>query len=307
MRSFSVREAETMMQALETFRQHLIETNSSAGIVLQNGKPILEHGDVQQPTYLASVGKVIVAMAVFRAIHDQCLNLDDPVHRYFPEWNQGRKKRITVRHLLGHVSGLQTVAFTPAELAPAPDHLQLSLCAELEHDPGTVFTYNNKGYVILAALLERATRAPFEHSLRERLWIKNQFNCLRDSAGNLEGHGVLELSASSLARLGYMIYAGLHLEQKMDGELFCKSLVDQEMFQPMLELPVEPYRGYSFFPFEDEAKTVRGWYMEGDGAQWLFVIPEMDLVVVRFSRDKLAATNFHPMVQELTRAFKISI
>ena len=126
-------------EALEAFRQQLIETNSSAGIVLHNGKPILEFGDLQQPTYLASIGKVVVAMAVFRAIHDQCLNLDDPVHRYFPEWNQGRKRLVTVRHLLGHVSGLQTVAFTPTELGPAPDHLQLALCAELEHQPGEVW------------------------------------------------------------------------------------------------------------------------------------------------------------------------
>lgn len=292
--------------ALENFRQQLIETNSSAGIVLQHGKPIFEFGDVQQPTYLASIGKVIVAMAVFRAIHDQCLNLDDPVHRYFPEWNQGRKKRITVRHLLGHVSGLQTVAFTPAELQPAPDHLQLSLCAELEHDPGEVWTYNNKGYVILVALLERATRVPFEHFLRDRLWIKSPFNCLRDSAGNLEGHGVLELGALGLARLGYMIYAGFHFEQQMGGELLRKTLVDQGMFKPMLELPVEPYQGYSFFPFKVESDSLNGWCMNGDSTQWLFVFPELDLVVVRFSQeqDDMAAMNFHPFVYELARDFK---
>jgi CubicO group peptidase (beta-lactamase class C family) len=293
--------------ALEIFRQQLIETNSSAGIVLQNGKPILEYGDIQQPIYLASAGKVIVAMAVFRAIYDQCLNLDDPVHRYFPEWNQGRKKLITVRHLLGHVSGLQTVAFTPAELGLAPDHLQLALCAELENAPGEVWTYNNKGYVILATLLERATRVPFEHILRERLWIKSPFNCLRDASGNLEGHGVLELGAFGLARLGYVIYAGSHLRLEldgMDGKVLAKTLVDQEMFKPMLESPSEPYRGYSFFPFEDEAQTVRGWHMDGDGAQWLFVIPELDLVVVRLTRDEEAVRNFHPMVHELARAFK---
>jgi CubicO group peptidase (beta-lactamase class C family) len=294
-------------EALETFRQHLIETNSSAGIVLQNGKPILEYGDVQQPTYLASVGKVIVAMAVFRAIHDQCLNLDDPVHRYFPEWNQGRKKLITVRHLLGHVSGLQTVTFTPVELAPAPDHLQLALCAELENAPGEVWTYNNKGYVILATLLERASRVPFEHFLREWLWIKSPFNCLRDPAGNLKGHGVLELGAFGLARLGHIIYAGLHFRQEVDGEIFAKTWLDQEMFKPMLEPPSEPYRGYSFFPFEDEAKTVRGWRMDGDFAQWLFVIPDLDLVVVRLTRDVETFTDFNPMVQELARAFKTSI
>jgi CubicO group peptidase (beta-lactamase class C family) len=294
-----------MMQALEVFRQQLIETNSSAGIVLQNGKPIFEYGDVQQPTYLASVGKVIVAMAVFRAIHDQCLNLDDPVYRYFPEWNQGRKKLITVRHLLGHVSGLQTVAFTPAELAPAPDHLQLALCAELENVPGEIWTYNNKGYVILATLLERATRVPFEHFLRERLWIRSAFNCLRDASGNLEGHGVLELGAFGLARLGYMIYAGLHFEQYVDGEDFKTTLVDQEMFKPMLEPPSEPYRGYSFFPFEDEAKTVRGWCMNGDGKQWLFVIPELDLVIVRQTREEEDVRNFRPMIHELARTFTI--
>jgi CubicO group peptidase (beta-lactamase class C family) len=294
-----------MMQALEVFRQQLIETNSSAGIVLQNGKVIFEYGDVQKPTYLASVGKVIVAMAVFRAIHDQCLNLDDPVHRYFPEWNQGRKKLITVRHLLGHVSGLQTVAFTPAEFGPAPDHLQLALCAELENAPGEVYTYSNKGYVILATLLERATRVLFENFVRERLWIKSPFNCLRDASGNLEGHGVLELGAFGLARLGYMIYAGFHYQQFVDGEDFKTTLVDQEMFKPMLEPPSEPYRGYSFFPFEDEAKTVRGWHMNGDGKQWLFVIPELDLVIVRQTREEEDVRNFRPMIHELARTFTI--
>ena len=73
----------------------------------------------------------------------------------------------------------------------------------------------------------------------------------------------------------------------------------------MLEPPNEPYRGYSFFPFADESKTVKGWCMDGDGAQWLFVIPDLDLVVVRLARDEGAIRNFHPMVDELTRAFTI--
>lgn len=83
-------------------------------------------------------------------------SIDEPVHAFFPEWRQGRKRDITVRMLMEHTSGLQNVPMTTLEIYPSPDFVQLALCAELDAEPGTTFAYNNKAVNLLAGIVERA-------------------------------------------------------------------------------------------------------------------------------------------------------
>ena len=78
-----------------------------------------------------SATKSIVSLAIGRLIDSgKITSLDQPVSDFYPEWKQGRKKLITVRHLLNHTSGIQNPPIT-TEIYASPDFVQLALAAEL--------------------------------------------------------------------------------------------------------------------------------------------------------------------------------
>ena len=56
---------------------------------------------------MASNTKAVTAAALLLLVDQGTVGLDDPVHKWMPEWNQGVAKKVTVRHLLTHTSGLR--------------------------------------------------------------------------------------------------------------------------------------------------------------------------------------------------------
>src|SRR5204862_366716 len=53
-----------------------------------------------------SVAKSIVGILVGVAVRDGLINLDDPVGKYIPEFNEGDNNKLKIRHLLTMTSGL---------------------------------------------------------------------------------------------------------------------------------------------------------------------------------------------------------
>ena len=145
-----------------------------------------ETGEEVKPGHLfriASVSKLITAVAIMKLYEDGYLELNDPV---FGEkgilsdslfWNYAdpRVEEITVRHLLNHTGGWSRYAgdplFNPLYIArkmgvPAPaslDHiLQYTLKRDLNFKPGTRYSYSNLGYAILGKVIEEKSGMPYQ-------------------------------------------------------------------------------------------------------------------------------------------------
>ncbi len=99
----------------------------------------------------------ILGLAVGCMLTDKLIDiLDIPVFNYFPEWKQGQKRFITIRHLVNMTSGLQNNTNGFIEIYPSPDFVQLALCAELSNKPGEVWAYNNKSLNLMAMAGEQS-------------------------------------------------------------------------------------------------------------------------------------------------------
>lgn len=122
-----------------------------------------------------SVTKTFVATAVLKRVDRGELRLGDSVERWLPGLlPDGR--RITVRMLLNHTSGLAEYATEPTvvgELDTDPAHAY-SL-AEIARravrlpraaSPGAKYVYANTNYVVLGRILERVSRRPWTRELR---------------------------------------------------------------------------------------------------------------------------------------------
>lgn len=118
---------------------------------------------------IASVTKLLTAVAVLRLVEEGGLRLEDDVATLlpgFPVRHQGR--RITVRHLLDHTSGLRDYEDADtrrwlAEGTPLSEGFVLDFLTDhpLDFEPGSRWSYSNSGYYLLALILRRITGEPF--------------------------------------------------------------------------------------------------------------------------------------------------
>ncbi|HYM83351.1 MAG TPA: serine hydrolase domain-containing protein [Candidatus Dormibacteraeota bacterium] len=124
---------------------------------------------------LASITKTFVAALAIQLVGERRLTLDAPVAPLLP--GLGLDRRITLRMLLDHTSGLPDIFMAPGidrALLAAPDRAW-TLAASLAFDrrpravPGTSWAYSNTNYLLLGVLLEKVTGQPFASLVRTRL------------------------------------------------------------------------------------------------------------------------------------------
>lgn len=199
--------------ALERLLERARKTESDALIIVKDGKAVGEwyFDKPPGPIEAMSATKSIVGLAFGRLLADGRLeSLDVPVHRYYPEWNQGRKAAITIRHLLTQRAGLQSDRIT-TEIYRAPDFVQLALAAELVEDPGTVFRYNNKGCNLLAGIVQRISGQRLDVLIGEELFKPlgvTDWSWSLDRAGNPHAMSGLQIRPADLVKIGQLMLDG---------------------------------------------------------------------------------------------------
>ena len=206
----SVAQTKVDASAMQRLAQRSKETGSDAVIVYSQGKMVFEyHSDKKaHPIYLMSCVKSIVALAVGEAIADgKIKSIDEPVADFYPEWHQGRKEAITIRHLLTQTSGLQHIG-TGTEVYKAPDSVRLALAAELTTAPGSAFSYNNKASNLLSGIIHVATGSPLDIYVRDHYLTPmgiTDWTWDKDDAGNAYAMSDLKLKADDFAKFGLLI------------------------------------------------------------------------------------------------------
>lgn len=124
---------------------------------------------------MASVTKQFTAMGVLLLEKDKKLSLDDPLARFFPELNGSVSRKVRVRNLLTHSSGLldyETV-MNPNQKEQLLDADVLALLTDrdsLYFEPGSQFRYSNSGYCLLALLIERVSGQAYASFIRQRIF-----------------------------------------------------------------------------------------------------------------------------------------
>ena len=185
--------------------------HSSCLVVWQDGKPVAENWFTGEPRKIEAMSatKSVVNLAIGRLVTEgRIKSIDQKVGEFFPEWRQGRKQEIAVRHLLAHTSGLQNYPRTDVEVYPSPDFVRLALAAELTAPPGAEFSYNNKAVNLLAGIVERASGRKLDEYLGEALFAPmgiTDFTWTRDEADNPHGMSGLQILPADFAKLGQLV------------------------------------------------------------------------------------------------------
>ena len=113
---------------------------------------------------ICSTSKIITAVAVMIAVQDGLLGLDVPIIEYWPQFTvnsrfeENAHKKITLRHLLSHTSGIEHQAPVGNTAEPSygilEEHVLSVSDTWLRHKVSERFSYSGFGYDIAAYILQ---------------------------------------------------------------------------------------------------------------------------------------------------------
>jgi CubicO group peptidase (beta-lactamase class C family) len=124
---------------------------------------------------IGSVTKQFTAAAILLLEERGKLKTGDPVKKYYPDapaaWDQ-----VTIYHLLTHTSGIPNFTSFPdyQKTEPLPSTAEETIKRfrdkPLEFAPGAEMRYSNSGYVLLGAIIEKASGMGYAQFLEESIF-----------------------------------------------------------------------------------------------------------------------------------------
>lgn len=124
---------------------------------------------------LGSITKQFTAAAILLLQEEGKLSVSDDITRHLPDYPT-RGKRITIEHLLTHTSGIASYTGKPDYVNRMAQDLTVAQMIDsfkndpLDFEPGSQYRYNNSGYFLLGAIIERTSGQPYHAFLEQRIF-----------------------------------------------------------------------------------------------------------------------------------------
>ncbi|MGZ3461645.1 MAG: serine hydrolase domain-containing protein, partial [Archangium sp.] len=268
---------------------------------LELGVPVTE----QSLFRIGSITKQFTAAAIMQLVEKGRVQLDDDVTKYVAFPTHGR--RITLRHLLTHTSGLKDYTRAedyskraPLELTP-DEVLALVKDAPPLFEPGAKWSYSNTGYFLLGLVIEKVSGMKYadyvEKNVFPRAGLRHTYSCdvRRILPNRVAGYAVEKHQLVNAEHLGMSIpyAAGSLCSTASDLVTWARALetgkvVSAESYK-LMTTPVEtadgkgaliPYGfGLAMADIEDHPTVEHGGGINGFTTH-LMRLPKDDLTVV---------------------------
>jgi CubicO group peptidase (beta-lactamase class C family) len=236
---------------------------------------------------IRSITKSITSAAVMIALDKgKIKNLDQRLFDFFPEFSKyatGKKKEITIRHLLTMTSGLNwhesyNDSLKQHDLSYALDFI---LRQPLVQEPGSKFSYNSGSSQLVAQIVEKATGMDIEKftvkHLFEPLGINN-FDWAKEKNGLISAWAGLRMRSRDMMKFG-MLY--LNNGKWNDKQIISGNLVEESMRTHIYS--EKPYGyGYQFWTLVDSVQNhlVKTIEASGNGGQKIEINRSKNLLLV---------------------------
>jgi D-alanyl-D-alanine carboxypeptidase len=126
---------------------------------------------------IGSINKVFTQIAILQLAAAGKLDLDSTIAKYWPDYpNQEVARRVTIRQLIRHSSGIGGNIFDPPatgkrnDIRTLQDYLPLFVNEPLQFEPGSRNEYSNAGYVVLGLLIERLSGQDYYSYVKEHIF-----------------------------------------------------------------------------------------------------------------------------------------
>lgn len=254
-----------------------------------------------------SMSKSIVSLLIGCAIQDGYIkNLDLPVSDFIPEYKTGDRSKITLRNLLTMSSQLSWDESYSSLFSITTQHYYGNNIRRIIYNlhsigkPGEVYSYRGSDPQLLAMVIETVTGKKLSEYASEKLW--KPLGAEHDALWSLDKKDGLEKAsccfnsnARDFARIGQLVLNG----GKWKGQQLIPEWYISEATKPVSELfDIElnqPNQRYGYQWWIMNYKDYNIFFARGILGQYIFVIPELNTVIVRLGHKRNSVRiNGHP-------------
>jgi CubicO group peptidase (beta-lactamase class C family) len=180
------------VQELDAYLETSTEKDIFSGVVLvaREGQPIFkkaygmadrEHNISNQVNIrfcIGSMNKMFTAVAIAQLVEQEKLSYDDPIGKYLEaDWILSEVgEKVKISHLLSHTSGIaeyltDEFLISSAEIyRTLEDYKPIIKEKSLTFRPGTRWEYCNTGFILLGAIIEKATGKDYWDYIKEHIY-----------------------------------------------------------------------------------------------------------------------------------------
>lgn len=219
-------------------------------------------------------------------------SLDDPVGKYIPAFNEGEKRKVTIRNLLTMSGGLSwdeaysSLFSVTTHGYYGNDLYELVTGLTVVDEPGRQFSYRSGDTQLLAFVVEAATGMSISDYAEEKLWrpmqaCRDAYWLLDKEGGDEKAFCCFHTTAREVARFARLMLR----EGNWNGRQLVSQAYMREAMSPasylLDEWGKEPLDYYGFQIWIMHYKGEVNPYFRGMLGQYIIAIPERDAIVVR--------------------------
>lgn len=192
---------------------------------------------------LASLTKVMATtFGIMLLVDGDLLRLDDPLYKYLPEFEQGEKAKITIRHLLTHTAGLAQWMPVYYHVSGRQERYDYIASLPLKWEAGEERHYSDLGFMLLGEVIKRVTGRRLDKFLREELYVPLN---LYHTVYNPLGKGFQKIAATS------------------HGNPFERQMVYDNDFGYKVDVDPDSWDGWRRYTLQGEVNDGNAWYASG--------------------------------------------
>ena len=300
------KELDSLLRKLETI----------SFLVTKNDQVIMEqYWDGYSDTSLSnsfSVAKSITSLLIGTAIKEGLIgSVNDPVGKYLPEFNEGKKKELKIVDLLTMSSGSDWDESYANPLSVTTeiyygDHAnETAKGINIVKTPGTEHNYKSGDSQLLAIIIEKVTGKSLSNYASEKLWkpLGAEHPALWSTdkeGGNEKAYCCFNSNARDFARIGLMMLDS--------GRWKGNEIISRDYFEASVKpclIPDEKgspcnYYGYQWWIYPDEERI---FYARGILGQYIIIIPSKKVVMVRLGK-KRSSKRVNNTLEEVDQMIK---
>lgn len=256
---------------------------------------------------LQSVSKSITGALVGIAIDQGLIGSEnDYAADYLPELKNAKYKNmklITIKQLLNNTSGLiGTDSKIWNEWRTSENWIDYILSRPMTANPGAYFEYSTGNSHILGAILEKVTGKTLEEYAKEQIFDKIGITSAyldTDPQGIGDGGNGFHMTAYDMARFGLLfLNDGVWEGQQVVPKRWVKESTSLKSRRPS----TGSRYGYQWWLKNYGKAGYLGYNAQGFGGQYIFVVPQLDLIVVFTSSRTGSITPYFENVDKIVNA-----
>jgi CubicO group peptidase (beta-lactamase class C family) len=284
----------------DSLLQTLKELKTTAFLIIRNDSLLYEkynegYGEKSISNSFSVAQSIVNILTGIALKEGKIKSLDEPVGDFLPAFKNGRKSKVTIRHLLSMSSGLNWDESYSSLLSPTTeayygfDLEKLISKYDVINEPGTICSYKTIDVQTLSMVLHKATGKSLSDYASEKLWGKigaeaQALWSLDHKDGDEKAYCCFNAEARDFARIGKLY---LDSGKWKNEEIVPREFVLQSTTPNMLKDEngeTTDYYGYLWWIINYRGE--RGFYARGILGQYVIVLPKHNIIIVRLGEKR---------------------